>query len=86
VALLQPPEEPVEPTRPPAIIDLTETGRVRRMKESKAASNKRQAEKRRRERLGEIERNKSLSLGEKLKLAKGVSDRGRKGLGIIKPL
>jgi hypothetical protein len=81
VALLQPPEEPVQPAGPPAlpaarkkkiIIDLTESERIKRKKESKTRSNKIQGEKRRREREAERERNKSLSPGEKIKLAKGV--------------
>jgi hypothetical protein len=81
VALLQPPEEPVRPDeltrlekkkKKKEIIDLTETAKVRRKREQKAASNKKQSEKRRVLRKAERERNKYLSPGEKEKLARGV--------------
>jgi hypothetical protein len=91
VAFVQPPEEPIEPAGPPAlpaarklkkkniinVADLTETGMVRRKKEMKSLSNKRQAEKRREEKERERERLKSLSPGEKEKLARGVMERDK---------
>jgi hypothetical protein len=87
VALLQPPEEPVQPAGPPAlpaasdrkrkkniIIDLTMSEKLKRKRESKSASNKRQSEKRREEKEREREKLKSLSPGEKEKIARGIID------------
>jgi hypothetical protein len=58
-------------------IDLTESEKIYRKKESKMKSNKKQGEKRREEKERERERLKSLSPGEKKKLARGVMERDK---------
>jgi hypothetical protein len=82
VALLQPLEEPVQAAVPvvssrPAkrktnYIDLTDSEKIKRKKESKSRSNKKQIIKRRREREEEKERLKSLSPEEKKQMAKNI--------------
>jgi hypothetical protein len=83
VALLQPEEardEPDDLTGPERkkkkkreVIDLTNSEKIKRKKEMKSASNGKQSEKRRVEKERERERLKSLSPGEKRKLAEGVN-------------
>jgi hypothetical protein len=64
---------PVASSRPAkrkkAFIDLTESEKINRKKESKSNSNRKQSEKRKREREAERERLRSLSLGEKKQMA-----------------
>jgi hypothetical protein len=85
VALLQPPEEPVQPAVPVAssrpakrkktFIDLMETEKKKRKKDLKAVSNRKQSEKRKRERERVKEENTSLTPRKKEELVRGVLER-----------